>query len=443
MGPSIRNSVGATIIALAAALGSCSEHPAAVTTHDASLQVYLSVASTAVTSVVVKVAAPDIPDTLAFNLNVESGAASGTISVPTGSSRSFIVSAYDAGGIPTYRGQTTINVQPGTNPTVTIVLSPLTGKQPIVVVLGSVVVIISPAVDTLKAGDTVRLRVTVMTTSGVAAVPVQWATLNPGLATVDTAGLVTAGSPGSLQIVATYAGVGGSAALRVIPTGNYGLQFNGNQIVFVPDAPILSPAPSMTLEFWILFESVSAGQYGVLKDDPAPRQYNIDLNGTNSPGPLRHLRTCLATVGNGLNCLDGQTVAPFNTWMHIAMTYDGTTLRLYLNGALDGSLSINQPIAVPDGSNPIPFTMGDNSEQVYSLHGQLDEVRLWSVARTQGQIQAAMTGGLTGSETALVGYWPLDEGTGNIAHDRTNNGNNGILGTAFGAGAPAWVLVTH
>src|SRR6266581_1556717 len=100
MGQLIRNSAGVTIIALAAALGSCAEHPVAVTPHDASLQVYLSVASTAVTSVVVKVTALDIPDTLAFNLNVESGTASGTISVPTGSNRTFIVSAYDAGGIP-------------------------------------------------------------------------------------------------------------------------------------------------------------------------------------------------------------------------------------------------------------------------------------------------------------------------------------------------------
>src|SRR6266513_2459941 len=106
MGPLIRNGVRAAIIALAAALGSCSQPPAAVTPHDASLQVYLSVASTTVTSVVVRVTAPDLPDTLAFNLNVESGTASGTISVPTGSNRTFIVSAYDAGGIPTYRGRT-------------------------------------------------------------------------------------------------------------------------------------------------------------------------------------------------------------------------------------------------------------------------------------------------------------------------------------------------
>ncbi|HUL02399.1 MAG TPA: LamG-like jellyroll fold domain-containing protein [Gemmatimonadales bacterium] len=439
MGLFIPKRIWVEAIALTALFGACSKQPTEATRRDVSLQVYLSLASTATKSVVVKVIAPDIPDTLAFNLNVQNGTASGTISVPTGSNRTFIVSAYDAGGIETYRGQATINVQGSNNPTITITLAPLTGSQPIVVVLGSIVVIVSPAVDTLKTGDTVRLHATVMTASGDTAVPVQWATLNPGRATVDTAGLVTAGSPGAVQIVAIYANVGGGAALQVIPAGNYGLQFSGTEVVVVPDAPVLSPAPNMTLEFWILFDSVAAGQYGVLKDNGTARQYNLAVNGTNSPGPVRHLRTCLATNGNGLNCLDGSTVVPFNAWMHVAMTYDGTTLRLYRDGVLEGSLAIGQPILL----NTLPLTMGDNAEQVYSLHGQLDEVRLWNVARTQSEIQGAMSRELTGSEPGLVGYWPLDEGAGNVAHDRTADANNGTLGTGSTPGAPAWVIVGH
>ena len=427
------------LVTLAVLLSGCSRESTAPSAGSAQLQVYLTLTSTAITTVVVTVTAPDLPTSLTFNLNVQSGTASGTITVPTGSNRTVTVTAYDAAGIETHRGQVTINVQPGNNPTVTITLTPLTGNQPIVVIIGSVVVNVSPAIDTLKAGDTVRLHATVIATSGNSAVPVQWATLNPALATVDTAGLVTALSPGEVQIVATYAGVAGASMLDVIPAGNYGLQFAGNEIVAVPDAPVLSPPSAMTLEFWIRFDSVDAGQYGVVKDNGSQRQYGIGLNGSNSPGPLRRMRAYLATNPNGLNTVDGGTVIPFNTWMHVAETYEGSTLQLYLNGVLDGSKVINQPIL----TNTIVFTMGDNAEQVYSLHGQLDEVRLWNVARSQSQIQNAMSVELTGAETGLVGYWPLDEGSGNVAHDRTSNGNNGQLGLASGPGAPAWVLVTH
>ncbi len=254
-------------------VSACAKEPTAVNrNHDASLQVFLSLNSSAIASVVVTVTAPDIADTLAFNLTIQNGTASGTIVVPTGSNRTVTVRAYDAGGIETYRGQKTINVLEGTNPTVTITLLPLTGNQPIVVTIGSYILTVSPAVDTLKAGDTVRLHAVVMTASGDTAVPIQWATLNPGRATVDTSGLVTAGSPGAVQIVATFGGVGGAAALQVIAANaNYGLRFNGHDVVIIPDAPALNPTSALTLEFWVEFDSVDAGQYGVLKDNGTSR----------------------------------------------------------------------------------------------------------------------------------------------------------------------------
>src|SRR5439155_12534694 len=144
------------------------------------------------------------------------------------------------------------------------------------------------------------------------------------------------------------------------------------------------------------------------------------VNGNNSPGPMGHMRTCLATTPNGLNCVDGSTIIPSNTWMHVAMTYDGSVLRLYLNGTLDGSIVINQPIV----TDTITFTMGNNPES-YALHGQLDEVRLWSVARSQAQIQATMNTVLTGSEPGLAAYWRLDEGGGGTVYASSPKGYNG------------------
>jgi hypothetical protein len=67
-------------------------------------------------------------------------------------------------------------------------------------------------------------------------------------------------------------------------------------------------------------------------------------------------------------------------------------------------------------------------DPAYSLveyfHGEIDEIRIWSVARSPEQIRAAMSGRLSGREPGLVGYWAFDDGT---AKDQTGNGNNGVL----------------
>ena len=60
--------------------------------------------------------------------------------------------------------------------------------------------------------------------------------------------------------------------------------------------------------------------------------------------------------------------------------------------------------------------------------GQIDEVQVWNVLRTPAQIQAAMLQPLTGTESGLVGYWPL---RGN-ARDHSGHGNHGL---AHGNGA--------
>src|SRR5262249_22324570 len=64
-----------------------------------------------------------------------------------------------------------------------------------------------------------------------------------------------------------------------------------------------------------------------------------------------------------------------------------------------------------------------------------DEIRIWNVARTQAQIQQNMMKPLLGSESNLVLYYPMDEGTGTNLIDRTGNNPPGSL-----VGAPALPL---
>ena len=197
--------------------------------------------------VVVEVTGPGIDPPLGFNLPITNGVASGTITVPAGADRTITVSIYDEAGTRTHRGSATVQVVAGTNPTVTIRLSPLTGDVPIAVTIGTVAIAVSPVADTLFIGDTVRLAATVVGSAGdTLAATVQWATLDPSRAVVDTAGLITAVATGDVGIVATYAGVAARADITVLPALAVAPFVGNGQIGLVGYATNIRPAVRVT-----------------------------------------------------------------------------------------------------------------------------------------------------------------------------------------------------
>ncbi|HEU5262511.1 MAG TPA: PQQ-dependent sugar dehydrogenase [Gemmatimonadales bacterium] len=184
------------------------------------LFVRADVSASGVAIVAVEVTAPDITTPLVFNIPIANGIASGTITVPTGSSRTITMRAFDAGGVETHRGAVTVSIQPGSNPTIALVLVPLAGDVPIDVTLGSFVVTVTPAADTLPIGGTAMLTATIVDANGDPVIePVTWATLDPDIATVASTGdrtaQVTAVEPGETSVVAAFGGSGGSAAIVV------------------------------------------------------------------------------------------------------------------------------------------------------------------------------------------------------------------------------------
>ena len=63
----------------------------------------------------------------------------------------------------------------------------------------------------------------------------------------------------------------------------------------------------------------------------------------------------------------------------------------------------------------------------FEFHGQIDEVRLWRVARSQTQIEADMNKEVDPNTQSLGGYWKFNEGQGTTIHDATVNHNDGVL----------------
>lgn len=123
---------------------------------------------------------------------------------------------------------------------------------------------------------------------------------------------------------------------------------------------------------------------------------------------------------------------------HIAATFDGDSVRLYVDGVVTGSGAWTLGTLYHGAEDLLIGADNWGCGYLRRFDGFIDDVRLWKVARTSAQIATFMNCRLTGIEKGLVAYWPFDDGT---LADVTGNGHGGTaVGTAgavaYGASAP-------
>ncbi len=221
------------------------------------------------------------------------------------------------------------------------------------------------------------------------------------------------------------------------------LDFDG-----VDDRVTMGQAPSlglaqMTLEAWIKRtgpgQSTSSGSGGVSaipliakgrgEADGDTRDCNYFFGIRSTDGVLAADFEDMATGGN--HPVAGTTPVSSGVWHHVAVSYDGTTWRLYLDGQLEATLAAN---ATPRFDSIQHFGLGtamlSTGVAAGFFDGVIDEARVWNHARSAAQIQAGMTTPIV-SASGLVGRWGLDEGTGTVATNSAGSANGQIIGATF------------
>ena len=215
----------------------------------------------------------------------------------------------------------------------------------------------------------------------------QTTTTSVGVTVANTAtGLVAAYGFNEATGTVVQSAVGsfpGTISGAVWTTGQFGsaLSFDGiNDWVTVADANALDLTTGMTLEVWVYPTAANGVRDILIKEGTGVDIYNLYArNGQGQPESN-------VFAGGSNRWATGPTL-PLNTWSHVAGTYDGLTVRLFVNGLQVGSTAYTGTIGTSTGV----LRIGGNSMWGEFFQGRLDELRIYSRALSAAEIQADMT----------------------------------------------------
>jgi len=224
---------------------------------------------------------------------------------------------------------------------------------------------------------------------------------------------------------------GGVRDVRVTATpalGEYqfALALDGvNDYVSIDHRQPLSPAASFTIEIWVNPSEIREQSLIGKGTDPLTDPYGLTMDDTGV--------VTFTERGGAVSVSSSDTLAA-GTWTHLAVVQDASanTLSLYLDGDLDATTALSGT----DGTNFEPLTFGARADGTFPFAGTIDEIRLWSVARTDSALTADMYSVIPPITDNLVAYWPFFAGEGTTAADEAlGGGSHGVL-----VGNPEWTV---
>ena len=172
------------------------------------------------------------------------------------------------------------------------------------------------------------------------------------------------------------------------------------------DRDLLDLTTGMTLEAWVRPTWLGGGwKTVIMKERPGGLAYALYATDGASQPPAGYIHQ---GVDHGVV---GPSVLTLNTWTHLATTYDGAALRLYVNGALVASQAQTGAITTSDGV----LRFGGNSSWGEYYQGYLDEVRVYNRALSQAEIQTDMNTPV-GSPERLLGEEVLPADAAPLSH---------------------------
>ena len=219
--------------------------------------------------------------------------------------------------------------------------------------------------------------------------------------------------------------------------------FNGtSDYIDMEDALNLNPT-AFTISAWIKRDALDSGIASIVSKRGSAFTQGYDFRILNTNKLQFYIK-------NGTNQIHySNTAIPNEEWHHVAITYDGSTVSIFIDGVLDNSAASTAPLSTTDSF--FIGAAGKNAPTQFFM-GNIDEVRIWDTNLSESQLRFIMnqeiednsnfvngsyfiTKGITPTKndiatipwSDLAGYYPLTTYTYTNTKDESGNGNRGAL----------------
>ncbi|WCO00588.1 choice-of-anchor D domain-containing protein [Psychroserpens ponticola] len=209
--------------------------------------------------------------------------------------------------------------------------------------------------------------------------------------------------------------------------------------VDMEDALDLNP-DEFTISAWIKRDATDTGSKSILskRNTAFTQGYDFKVLGNN--------RLQIYWKNGSNQYLNSTTLIPNEEWHHVAATYDGTTVSLYIDGVLETSAARTPPVATDES---FYIAAGGKGTPTQHFKGNIDEVRVWDKLLSQEQLRFIMNQEIEDNSSIvagkvlpnsiskndvetipwndLAGYYPMSVYTYTNTEDASGNSNQGAL----------------
>ena len=203
----------------------------------------------------------------------------------------------------------------------------------------------------------------------------------------------------------------------------------------IPSSAALKVSGALSIEARIRPRTISGNkmQDRVLRKG-ADYELMVSTSAAGCTGGTRGSLQFSVTLGSATRKVCGGSLT-LNAWQHVAGTYDGAELVLYVDGIRVGALPATGSVK----RSATLVTLGNVKALSRPFDGGIADVAVWRRALTPAEMTGRTAGSLTGSEPGLVALWPARDGSGQSIVDAVG-ASHGKLGLSSAAEVsdPSW-----